>query len=1197
VTWEALSRSAGIKEGLTITPKAEAKQVEVTPGSAVDGQGRRINLTSTQSVDLSGYQDQTVYLVIFYGEEPSGPTVQAIPEAEASEYPAKTYLRLARLVIDSEGRISESVKSELKDGKVTIENMPAPIPRTLNGLEAGWLQARLDTSLPSTRIRQDLTPSIARSGESELDLRQPFYPFGTDESPPPSFELYLEPILRSIPDDLWQLGRTTVTLNLSVTKPGNALADLVLTWEYFKGNDEWEEMGRSTRDQVSSDKDTYGFSDGTQAFTQTGLVSFQVPTDIPDEELHGFPGRWLRVRIRQGSYGTGHNLKRPRVGSVRVGYEWTLPQWALPQIEKITAQVHVERSGLAPDLALANSVPLDLSKDFYPFGERPQFNDSFYLASQEVFAKPGATVTIKVTKTVCPPITPTSRDLEIKWEVWTETGWQELTIETKSFEEQDFENSSADSPTDVAKFLESGDIRFTLPDQTGPGTVNGETNYWLRVRISGGSYEIPGGAMAALVDAEGEPIETETENGTPDLIYVELPPTPTPAPPSLESLTLSYTYDAAPGPLAACKTYNDFTYEDHTQTAAEANDTAFTPFKPSEDTQPALYLGFDRPFANRPMTLYARVDPLQPGESVERVTAEPARVIWEYAGPDEGWHHLGAQDETNAFRQSGLIQLIGPQDFTQRQLFGHALYWLRARWEHGEFPVPPRLQRLLTNTTWATQATTIQNETLGSSTGQPNQVFRTTQAPLLLGQRLEVRELEVPSPAERATIAALEGEDAITVILDDAGRPEEVWVRWHAVPDFHGSDPRDRHYLLDHVRGEVRFGDGRHGMVPPTGRNNIRMALYRAGGGPQGNRPAETITQLKTTVPYVDSVTHLEAAHGGAEQESLAEVKEREPRALRHRDRAVTAQDIEDLAHEASPDVARARAITPHFDPIALEWLPAYRLPLDGPGQIKVEAKWEDDQRLAIRINGPGQGTPYAQQEGPSPLTVAYTVTPEQFQPGDVWRVTIANLNDAPVRAGTLQITFPVGSLHPSLDVPANDAHDVGDAGRVELIIVPHSMARQPTPSLALIQRVEDYILNRCAPTVDLWVTEPDWVEVTVAAQVVPVSWQAADAVAAAVVAELERFLHPLSGGPEGRGWPFGRRPHLSDLYALLESIEGVDHVRSLSVVSVPSLAEEDEDDPTKTTLPRDSWDRFLIYSGRHQISVAPSLDSPYGGV
>ncbi|UCC62538.1 MAG: hypothetical protein JSV36_17525, partial [Anaerolineae bacterium] len=90
VTWEALSRSAGIKEGLTITPKAEAKQVGVTPGSAVDGQGRRIDLSDIQKVDLSSYKGQTAFLVISAGEVRQGPVVQAIPEAEAGEYPVNT---------------------------------------------------------------------------------------------------------------------------------------------------------------------------------------------------------------------------------------------------------------------------------------------------------------------------------------------------------------------------------------------------------------------------------------------------------------------------------------------------------------------------------------------------------------------------------------------------------------------------------------------------------------------------------------------------------------------------------------------------------------------------------------------------------------------------------------------------------------------------------------------------------------------------------------------------------------------------------------------------------------------------------------------------------------------------------------------------------------------------------------------------
>ena len=54
-------------------------------------------------------------------------------------------------------------------------------------------------------------------------------------------------------------------------------------------------------------------------------------------------------------------------------------------------------------------------------------------------------------------------------------------------------------------------------------------------------------------------------------------------------------------------------------------------------------------------------------------------------------------------------------------------------------------------------------------------------------------------------------------------------------------------------------------------------------------------------------------AAGGAAAELLAALLEREPRKLRHRGRAVTLEDYEDLAKLASPDVARAKCV-PLYD-------------------------------------------------------------------------------------------------------------------------------------------------------------------------------------------------------------------------------------------------------------------------------------------
>lgn len=45
------------------------------------------------------------------------------------------------------------------------------------------------------------------------------------------------------------------------------------------------------------------------------------------------------------------------------------------------------------------------------------------------------------------------------------------------------------------------------------------------------------------------------------------------------------------------------------------------------------------------------------------------------------------------------------------------------------------------------------------------------------------------------------------------------------------------------------------------------------------------------------------------------------------------------------------------------------------------------------------------------------------------------------------------------------------------------------------------------------------------------------------VVKSLRRFMHPLSGGHDGLGWPFGRSVYVSDIYELLDMLPGIDVV------------------------------------------------------
>jgi predicted phage baseplate assembly protein len=66
---------------------------------------------------------------------------------------------------------------------------------------------------------------------------------------------------------------------------------------------------------------------------------------------------------------------------------------------------------------------------------------------------------------------------------------------------------------------------------------------------------------------------------------------------------------------------------------------------------------------------------------------------------------------------------------------------------------------------------------------------------------------------------------------------------------------------------------------------------------------------LKTSIPYIAWVTNAEPATGGTEPETLDAALLRGPQTLRTSTRAVTAEDYERLAAEATPDVVRARCV------------------------------------------------------------------------------------------------------------------------------------------------------------------------------------------------------------------------------------------------------------------------------------------------
>jgi uncharacterized phage protein gp47/JayE len=124
------------------------------------------------------------------------------------------------------------------------------------------------------------------------------------------------------------------------------------------------------------------------------------------------------------------------------------------------------------------------------------------------------------------------------------------------------------------------------------------------------------------------------------------------------------------------------------------------------------------------------------------------------------------------------------------------------------------------------------------------------------------------------------------------------------------------------------------------------------------------------------------------------------------------------------------------------------------------------------------------------------------------------------------------------------------EIGWVTVIIVPDSLDAKPFPSLELRRRVRRYLESHSANTLSIakhiYIEGPSYLEVGVSVDVFVNSIDVASEVEREVRRKLNAFFHPLTGGPEGLGWDFGRDISASDIYALVEDVNGVDHVENL---------------------------------------------------
>jgi len=472
----------------------------------------------------------------------------------------------------------------------------------------------------------------------------------------------------------------------------------------------------------------------------------------------------------------------------------------------------------------------------------------------------------------------------------------------------------------------------------------------------------------------------------------------------------------------------DGPFESHQE--SQAMRRSFEAFSDTPVTNDAIYIGLSEPapdclvrlnFTGSPTIEGIGVDPINPPYRVE---------AWD--GQD--WYPVVKRfDNTGGLNREGTIDLFIPRHESSR-VAGLSAGWLRitVTEPHADQPrykVSPTIAvvqaEAIGGQVDARHCEPVVDEILGPCNGTPGDRLMLSHAPLIGGQQ-----------------------DLIIEVNNSAG-----WEPWHRVESFAESGPTDRHFTVDEVTGEVRFGpvvrteDGgaRQYGATPAAQSMVRVPEYFVGGGHIGNVDAGTLTVLRSSIPYISEVVNPYAAAGGSDAETLEALKERAAITVRTQMRAVTARDYELLVQMAAPSIARVRCVD------AVE--------LDRPGHVLVQViPWVPDDVRDFEL------------------------------------------------------------LQPHVDV---------------------------------LETIRDFIEPRRPLGAIVHVEPPRYLGVSVAARLVVQPGATGRTVNEQADAAVRRFLHPVIGGNDGRGWQFGHPLLLADVHSVLQRVPGVAYVDVVRLIPV----------------------------------------------
>jgi predicted phage baseplate assembly protein len=167
-------------------------------------------------------------------------------------------------------------------------------------------------------------------------------------------------------------------------------------------------------------------------------------------------------------------------------------------------------------------------------------------------------------------------------------------------------------------------------------------------------------------------------------------------------------------------------------------------------------------------------------------------------------------------------------------------------------------------------------------------------------------------------------------------------------------------------------------------------------------------------------------------------------------------------------------------------------------------------------------------------------------------------------------------------------AGEGAEAGGVRVLVVPavpedeRLRFESLIPPESLVRTIAEHLDRRRVIGARVVVEPPAYQGVTIVAKVDATPTADPNRVQRDSLEALYRYFHPVVGGPNGDGWPFGRQVHQGDVYAVLQRMRGVELVEDVRLFAADPVTGERGKPQSRVEIDPNA----LVFSYGHQVLV-----------